>query len=191
VADLDDALTRYLPALKAFVRLRVGRAFDPRESVDDVVQSVCREALTGREQFAWRDENCFKSWLFTTAFRKIVAKLRHHHAQRRDRRREEPVADGDDPDAPSLLDCYATFRTPSQDLAAREQVAAVERAFAGLSEPQREVITLAKVAGLPHDEIAAAMGITPAASRQLLRRGLLRLAAALEEPARDGGTSRE
>ena len=58
----------------------------------------------------------------------------------------------------------------------------LERAFAQLSDEHREVITLAKLVGLPHRDIAARMGRTEAASRVLLHRALYWLGVLLDAP---------
>ena len=62
----------------------------------------------------------------------------------------------------------------------REEVERVERAFEKLSEEQREVITLAHVAGQSRAEIADQMGRSEGALRVLLHRSLVRLAEVLE-----------
>jgi DNA-directed RNA polymerase specialized sigma24 family protein len=45
-------------------------------------------------------------------------------------------------------------------------------AFAPMPEPEREVIALARLAGCSVDEIADLLGISPAAARALMVRGL-------------------
>lgn len=172
--SVDAILQRHLITLHAFVRARAGPAVAARESISDLVQSVCREVLEQQDRFEFRGEAAFKSWLYTTALRKIIERNRHHRAQKRGFGRQVR-ATADDGEDRALLEQYATFSTPSMHLAAREQVAAIDEALAQLSEQHREVITLAKIAGLPHDEIGKVMGISEEASRQLLRRALMRL----------------
>ena len=46
-AAFDTLFARNMGALRAFVRARVGGVVAQRESVDDLVQSVCREVLQG------------------------------------------------------------------------------------------------------------------------------------------------
>ncbi len=177
---VDDILQRHLDTLHAFVRARAGPAVAARESISDLVQSVCREVLEQKERFEFRGEAAFKSWLYTTALRKIIERNRHHRAQKRGFGKNVAAATDDASDR-ALLDQYATFTTPSMHLAAREQIEAIEHALTQLSEQHREVITLAKIVGLPHDEIGKVMGITEDASRQLLRRALMRLTGVMEK----------
>lgn len=179
--SFEQELTAALPALHAFVRLRLGRHLTPMESVADVVQSVCREALASQQNFQFRGADEFRSWLFTAALRKIVAKDRYHRAMKRDGRRVLRFSDGANVDA-SLLQAYSAVLTPSQILVAREQLAVFEAAYASLTEPHQEIIALARIAGLPHETIAAHLGITAETSRQRLRRALMRLAVAMQQP---------
>ena len=53
---LAALLERYLPMLHAYVRVRLGRALEPRESTADVVQSVCRQILSARTVTEFGDE---------------------------------------------------------------------------------------------------------------------------------------
>lgn len=179
--SFEQELTAALPALHAFVRLRLGRHLVPMESVADVVQSACREALASKSTFQFRGADEFRSWLFTTALRKIVAKDRYHRASKRDERRVLRLRDGADVDA-SLLQAYSAVLTPSQILVAKEQLAAFEAAYASLAEPHQEIIALARIAGLSHEAIATQLGITAETSRQRLRRALMRLAVAMQQP---------
>jgi RNA polymerase sigma factor (sigma-70 family) len=170
---LEAMLVEHLPYLRAYVRLRTNRAIRARESRTDLVQSVCRELLQGSSSFEYRGDGAFRKWLCTAALRKIVERDRAMHAQKRDVQRE--AANHSESDQGALLDAYATVSTPSVVLSRRENLEALEAAFDALPEEHSEVITLAKIAGLSHAEIAAHMGRTEAATRQLLRRALIKL----------------
>jgi RNA polymerase sigma-70 factor (ECF subfamily) len=165
-ASLDALLARHLPQLHAYVRVRLGGELRARESSMDVVQSVCREALGERGRFDFRGEESFRAWLFTTALNKIRDKHRRHHGAGRDMRREE-----DDVAFDRLL--AGKLVTPSQDAMAAERVRAVRDALAALSDDHREVITLARLVGLPHGVIGEVMGRSEEATRQLLGRALV------------------
>lgn len=171
-------LERNLPVLRAFIRLRMGPALSARESSSDLLQSVCRELLQHRVDVEARGEPAMRAWLYTAALHKIQEKARFHRAQKRDVGREEAPSTDDDGE---LLSCYGHVVTPSRDLAAREQVARMEAAFQKLSEREREIITLARVAGLSHAEIATQLAIGEDNCRQILRRGLVKLSGLLEQ----------
>lgn len=183
-AALEHLLAQYLPQLHAFVRVRLG-PLRARESSMDVVQSICRELLDVRTPFEFRGEERFRAWLFTAALNKLNDKRSFHGQQRRDVRREDPRAD----DAARLV---ANLLTPSVDAIGKETAEALQAALAALSEEHREVVTMARIVGLPHRVIAEVLGRSETAVRQLLVRALLRLAAELRrrgiEPDLDGDT---
>lgn len=168
-------LARYLPGLRAFVRLHSGRLVRSKESCSDLVQSACREVLEHADDFVYGGEAGFKQWLYRTALRKIAHRAEHWGAERRDARREHAAGD----DSLDVLDCYRAFYTPSQQAAAREELERVEAAFDRLSEPHRQVIVMAKVMGMSRAEIGAELGRSELAVRTLLSRALAQLATEL------------
>jgi RNA polymerase sigma-70 factor (ECF subfamily) len=166
---LDQLLERYLPQLHAFVRVRLGQQLRAHESSQDVVQSVCRNLLEAREQFDFRGEDRFRAWLFTAALNKVRERHRRLHSDKRDVAREEAVLD------PAVATAMVHLVTPSQEAVGNETAAAVQAAIGSLSEEHREVITLARLVGLPHGVIAEVMERSEAAARQLLARAMLAL----------------
>lgn len=177
---LDALLVEHLPRLRAFIRLRTNAAIRARESHSDLVQSVCREVLEGAERFEFQGDGAFRKWLYVTALRKLVERDREMKAQKRDVRRELDAA-ALPSDGEGLAEAYASVSTPSLAAMRREDIAMLEAAFEALSDEQREVVTLARIVGLTHAEIAEHLGKTEEACRQILRRGLIRLELALEE----------
>lgn len=171
---IDEVLRAYLPRLQRFVHLRLGAPLRAREDTLDIVQSTVRELLA-HEQFEWRGEVEFRAWLFQAALNKIREKARFHGAAKRATGRELPAG-------LHALGSDAALRdttTPSRDAMAKEDVQALEAAFARLTEPQREVLTLARIAGLPHAAIASRLGKSEVAVRQTLVRAMAALGAAL------------
>jgi RNA polymerase sigma-70 factor (ECF subfamily) len=177
-AALDELVVRHVDALRAFVRLRVGPELRVRESSSDLVQSVCREILQEAQRFQHPSEGAFKSWLFTTALRKIADRAEHWRALKREAGRDERLPSQADDGA--LLGFYRSISTPSQHAVAAEERERIERAFEKLTEEQREVIVLARVAGLSRAEIAAQTGRSEGAVRVLLHRSLARLSDLLD-----------
>jgi RNA polymerase sigma-70 factor (ECF subfamily) len=166
---LEQLLVRQLPGLEAFVRLRMGQGLRRHATPPDLVQSVCREVLEDLDGFQYRGDGPFRHWLFTRAENKLREKNRYHRAQKRSIEREAA------PDA-STLAAYHTLCTPSRDLQVREAVARIEQSFDQLPEDYREAITLHKLCGLSHAEIAERMGRSEGAVRNLVYRGISRLA---------------
>lgn len=169
---IEELVQRHLPRLHAYIRLRMGRALRGREGSQDLVQSVCRELVSHFEDFEYRDEQQFLGWLFTTALRKVQEKQRYHQRDARSPDREHDAA------TEAAL-AAADWLTPSRAAIGRERLQQVAAALAGLPDDYREVIGLARIAGLSHQEIAARMGRSEAATRKLLGRALQSLGEAL------------
>jgi RNA polymerase sigma-70 factor, ECF subfamily len=170
----EDLLVHYLPRLRAFVRARLGEQLRRRESTSDIVQSVCRELAEERGHARFEFEPQFRAWLFTAALNKIRERARFWRAEKRDDRRLDSV--GNDRHLDELSVGYSGVFTPSRVAAAHEQLERLEVALDDLDEDHREVIALARIARLPHDEIAQRMGRSVGAVRQLLGRALRTLA---------------
>lgn len=169
----------HLPALRAFVRIQAGRELRDLESCSDLVQSACREVLEDLSSFEYRDEATFRCWLYRSAERKILDRARFYHRDRRDVRREQVAAAGDD----TLLDRYATFCSPSQVAIAREEEARIETALDELPATYRDVLRLRHVVGLSNSQIARELDRTPEYVRMLLARARHKLGCLLERRA--------
>ena len=176
-ASLEAALARLMPRLHAFVRLHADPALRAKESCSDLVQSVCREVLENAGRIEYRGDEAFRAWLFTWALNKIRDRQRYWRAEKRDVGRE--VA-GVAPSDHDLLACYQTLCTPSREAMLHEKIERIEAAFDCLPENYREVITLSRIVGLSHAEIARRNGCEPGAVRSLLNRALVRLTSELE-----------
>jgi len=172
---VEELLLRHLPALRAFVRLRMGPELRAKESASDLTQSTCREVLQHIDRFQHGGEASFRQWLFTTALRKVKNRVAYYRAGKRDVGREAAPAGASGEADLDLL--YQTLSTPSRRLMGEERRARLEAAFDQLPEEYREVILLARIVGLPHAEVARSMGRSVSASRSLLYRALAELAA--------------
>lgn len=168
----ERRLEELLPAVNAFVRMRTGARLRARESLSDLVQSTCREALRAQERPAITDTERFRAWLFTVAERKICGRARYWDAQRRDVAKEDRRA-VDAVEARSLVQAYGG--TPSERLVAQEELERLESALLRLPEDYREVILLRRVAGLSGRETAVRLGRSEGATRQLFSQALARL----------------
>lgn len=174
-AALADVLRAYLPRLQRFVHLRLGAELRGREDTVDIVQSTVRELLE-EERFEWRGEPEFRGWLFQAAVNKIREKARFHGRDKRAVGREVGPVEG----FGFFVEALRDLTTPSRVAIAREETQRLERAFATLTESQREVVALARIAGLPHAAIAARLGKSEVAVRQLLVRALSALGRTLD-----------
>ena len=167
---LEVLFEQHMPALLAFSRVRLGPMLAAHESAHDVVQSAFREVIEGAPRFMYGGEAAFRAWLYTHVSRKIADRAEYWGAQRRDAAREQRIDDG-------VLELVRrTLSTPSEGAVGREALEKLDAAFAQLPDDHREVILLARVAGLSRAEIAEATGRSEASIRNLLPRALARLA---------------
>ena len=180
-----ELLTRYLDALRDYVRQKAGRELLAKEASQDLVQSVCREVLedAANRGFTYRDEGQFRAFLFQAALNKIRGKGRFHGRQRRASRREVQAQALE----PSVADAlFATMHTPSRSAAEKEERERFLLAFGRLSQQQQRLIEWARLDGLSHREIGARLGLSEGNSRVQLARALARLAslaAAIQDPS--------
>lgn len=178
---LGELLVRNLGPLEAYLRLQAGAVLRGKESLSDLVQSVCAQVVGDLDTFEFRGEPQFRHWLCKQALHKLINKREYYGAQKRDVAREvhqAPVGDSENAHDP-VLQCYATLCTPSRCASGREQLQRFEAAFDELPDDYREAITLQRLVGLDYPEIAAAMERSEGAVRNLVYRGLARLSARL------------
>lgn len=176
-AAIEALLVRHLPGLQGWLRLRMGTLLRARETPEDLVQSVAREVLADFGEFEWRGEAAFRHWLYVKAQRKLVDKARFVAAECRSPARELPGHDGSE----GLLARVAAGLTPSRELQSHEALLRIEQAFGELPADYQEAISLQKLCGMDYGEIAARMQRSEGAVRNLVHRGLSRLALRLGE----------
>ncbi|MBN2191336.1 MAG: sigma-70 family RNA polymerase sigma factor, partial [Polyangiaceae bacterium] len=168
-AAISALLNRHLPALRAFIRLRMGPRVRRWETDSDVVQSVCLEVLKNLRDFTYRGEATFRHWLFTAAQFKVAEKERYYRAEKRDPARLQGRAvDFATDHAEVALEICRAVGTPSEHAIGQETLKRIEAALDRLSEPAREVVLLSRLAGLSNQEIAEATGRTKSAVTSLL-----------------------
>ena len=180
---LEELLVRHYALVRAFVRLRLDPATRQRESVSDLVQSICREVLGRADRFDYRGEAAFRAWLCEAALHKIRDRRDYHRAQRRDPARE--MAAATDAGWSDLAAVYRTTIDPVGRLLRIEEMEQLERAFDDLPDDQREALTLRSLCGAGYAEIAARTGRSEDATRKLVSRARARLAERIVRPAGD------
>lgn len=185
-AAVEQLLVRHLPGLQAWLQLRMGALLRARETPEDLVQSVAREVLGGLGDFEWRGEAAFRHWLYTRAQHKLVDKARFVAAERRSPARERELPDEH---SGAMARPFGDLWTPSRDVVSAEEIARIEAAFAELPEDHQEAIGMKRLCGMDYPEIAERMGRSEGAVRNLVYRGLSRLALRLQamKQERSGG----
>jgi RNA polymerase sigma-70 factor (ECF subfamily) len=175
---VDKLLQRFLPGLRGFLRLRAGKMLLDKESCSDLAQSVCRDVLENMDAFRYGGEAGFRSWLFTTALRKLADRYEYYRAAKRNAGREQPRDQHATID--ELVAGYSPLFSPSQHAVAHEELGRIETAFSKLPDEQQQVILMARMMDLSRTEIAEEMGRSEGAVRTLLSRSLARLAEMLD-----------
>jgi RNA polymerase sigma factor (sigma-70 family) len=181
--DVKALLERHLPEVEAFVRIRAAGLWRAKESPQDLAQSVCREILEHADRFRHPDEDGFRRWLFTEVARKIAERETYFRREKRDIGREVDVRGrpSDSGAEQSMADIYRSLITPSRDAIAREDLERFETAFAAMPDDYREVVTMSRIMGLSHAEIAGRLGRTEGAVRKLLVRALATLTGLMDK----------
>lgn len=168
-ADAFAKLYRlYLPRIHAFAYRRCGS----REIAEDVTAATFERALRSLESFRWPrgapsdgSQGGFGPWLFRICANEIV---NHHRADHRARGRHTHRT-------AAALDALAGSHSDSPDNDSRELLPAGDgllTALATLNPRYQQAISLRYLAGLSHEDAAAAMGATKPVMAVTLHRAL-------------------
>lgn len=137
-----------------------------RSDADEIVQETFLQAF--RALAAYRGEASFRTWLYRIALRVVL--MRQRAARRRP---TEPLGAGPErPEADALAASgAASLSVPADALLARKELAgALREALDGLGPAYRPVVELRDLEGLSSGAAADALGLSPEAVRQRLRR---------------------
>jgi len=151
---------RYQERLEALVSARMGRLVRGALEVADIAQETFARALRSIESFRWQGDESFLRWLGGIA-ENLIAKAANREKRHGLLRLEQDAA--------------ASDPSPSKAMRRDERFRRLEEALAELPPDYREVIRLARIEGLKHEEIAARMNRSHAAVRQLVIRALRQL----------------
>ncbi|MCC7012309.1 MAG: sigma-70 family RNA polymerase sigma factor [Planctomycetes bacterium] len=181
--ELEGLLERHIGEIESYVRRNMGAELARRESCEDLVQSVCREALQSRAQFRYGGEEAFRRWLLQIALHKLIDRRRFYTAQRR--AGGVRAADlASEWDIEALAKLAKTLGSPSGEAMLREELARLAEALEQLSEADRSIIRMIHIEARTHADAADRMGCSEAQSRGRLFLALARLSTHLRGPAR-------
>lgn len=155
--------SEYLPRVLNYMRLRT----DDEALAQDLTAHTFERALTRLSTL--HDEGAFAGWLFAIA-RSVIAS---HY------RRHKPLlplehAEGEPDPGPSV----------EGQLVQRDELDAMRRALAVLSDREGEIIRLRFVAGLGNREIAQSMSLSEGNVAVILYRALRKVRAQMEQEGR-------
>jgi RNA polymerase sigma-70 factor (ECF subfamily) len=161
----DAVFAAYRPRLYGYL-VRMTRR---RDVAEDLLQDTFLRLAQHATKLA--PDTRLAAWLFTVAHRLVVSWGRAQAVRAQ--------LAGDLP----ARDTASSDRSPLGALVDSQAQLALERAFAELAPPYREVALLVGVEGLQPAEVAEILGHNPDAIRQRLARARTQLAAALGEHA--------
>ncbi|MDP8991582.1 MAG: sigma-70 family RNA polymerase sigma factor [Actinomycetota bacterium] len=133
-----------------------------QEDAQDVVQEAYLRAWKGMKRY--RGEAAFTTWLY-----RITANCASTHLARRSRHRHDSL--GDDPVVPD----ESPEADPEARLGASSERERLNAALQGLPAEMRAVVVLRDVYDLPHEVIAAELGISEGAAKVRLHRARRKL----------------
>jgi RNA polymerase sigma-70 factor (ECF subfamily) len=158
---LETLVARYQPMVFRFGMRMCGDVEDAR----DVLQETSLAMAQSLGDF--RADSSLSTWLYTIARRVCIRKRRR---SRFAPAREESL---EALDREHLDRLEAPARNPEQEAAGQEIRAALDDAIASLDPPQREVLVLRDIEGLPAAEVGQVLGLNVAAVKSRLHRARL------------------
>jgi len=162
-----DELTRHI---KTRMPPSIKNVVDP----DDIVQETFSAAYRDIDKFTPRGPNSFLAWLRTIAEHRIQDAAKGLNRKKRggDRQRIEGVRQYATDSVMNLFDLLVTDEsTPLRRASRRESLRCMQVALAELPDQYQEVVRLQYMEDMSHQDIAEAMGRTPAAVHGLIKRG--------------------
>jgi RNA polymerase sigma-70 factor (ECF subfamily) len=179
---LNQLCKVYAAQVLWLVRLRMGKELRSKLESMDVVQDALIYAIRDLGDFTYKTEGDFVRWLSGVVENRLRDNLDKLHADKRDIRKEvrlnkDRIATEDSMvKAVELIDTT----TPSAIMSKSEDFERLAKAIDTLKPEYREAIVLAKIEGLPYQEIGNKLGKSADAIRMLVSRAMGALSCAFE-----------
>ncbi|MFH1882148.1 MAG: sigma-70 family RNA polymerase sigma factor [Planctomycetota bacterium] len=180
---LNQLYRVYAERVRWMVRFRMSKELRSKLESMDLVQDTLIHALSGLEDFTYKNEGDFVRWLAKIAENELRGSLKKLHADKRDIRKEVrldnygPTSGGGFVGAPGPIEAT----TPSVIMSRKEDLAKLEKAIDELKPEYREAIVLTKIDGLSYKEIAGRLGKSSDAVRKLVSRAMAELTVAFRK----------
>jgi RNA polymerase sigma-70 factor (ECF subfamily) len=146
---LDQLLSRYQPDLLAFIECRLDPRVRARINSSDVVQEAQLEVVRRMDDYLKRRPMPFHLWVRKTAYKRLL-NLQRDHRLRAKRSVDREVVLPADTSSRLAGPLLAKGPSPSAQFAAREQAERIADAIAQLAEPDREILLINLVFGIPY-----------------------------------------
>jgi len=174
---INQLYSVYSERVRWMVRFRMGKELRSKLESMDLVQDTLIHALSGLEDFTYKNEGDFVRWLSKIAENELRGSLKKLHAEKRDIRREVRLGNyGPTTNDKSIkADEPINATTPSVIMSKKEDLSKLEEAIDGLKPEYREIIVWAKIDELSYKEIGARLGKSVDAVGMLLSRAMVAL----------------
>jgi RNA polymerase sigma-70 factor (ECF subfamily) len=180
--EVVEGLVRFRSYLCVLARTQLGAHNQLRLDASDLVQLTLARAVEAADQFHGQSDAELAGWLRQILARTAANVFRELNRARRDVRRErslEAVLEASSLRLAGLLADPAA--SPSVQVAESERLVRLAAMLEQLPDDQRDAVERHHLRGEKLDEVAAAMGRTPAAVAGLIKRGMKRLRERMEE----------
>jgi RNA polymerase sigma-70 factor (ECF subfamily) len=169
-AEALEPFRGYLEGLaRVHLDLRLRGKLDPA----DVVQQTLLSACAALPDLRGRSPEVLTAWLRQILARTLADTVKQYHRNSRDVDLERSLEADLDRSSSGLAGWLVADQTwPSRAAERKEELLRLADALAGLTDPQREVVTLKHLRGQTLKQIAAQIGRSVPAVAALLRRGL-------------------
>jgi RNA polymerase sigma-70 factor (ECF subfamily) len=187
---LADLFSEHRDRLRRMVEFRLDSRLRGRVATSDVLQEAYIDALKRLPHFQADPDVPFFVWVRTVTAQRLVEVHRQHlGAQARDAGREVSLARGGGVEASAehMAELIGDVTSPSLAAHRSEIKARIREALDRLDPVDREVLALRHFEELSNHEVAALLGIQPAAASKRYVRAIERLRGVLEQLPGFGG----
>lgn len=180
-AALEELLLDHYDRLAGRIGHKMPRRLRPVVSVEDILQQTFAEVFRRIGTFEPKGSGAFSHWLAEIADHRLADAMKAEQAAKRGGRHHLRRAAGTDSDSMDrLVEMVAgPEETPSQSVARKEAVAAVQVGLASLPDEYRRPVEMRYLEGLSVAQVAEALNVKPRTVRGLCYRALKELRAVL------------
>ena len=190
VSALGSLFSAHRDRLRRMVEFRLDARLRGRVSASDVLQEAYIDALKRVPHYQANPDVPFFIWLRTVTIQRLIEVHRQHlGARARNAAREVAIGghEGIEASSEKMAEFVGDFTSPSQAAQRGEVMARLRETLDRLDPTDREVLALRHFEELSNLEVAALLGIQPAAASKRYVRALERLKAIMEEDSGLGG----